>query len=296
VQNSTDDKTPPLQWDDVRFFVELARQGSLSGAARVLGVEHSTVARRVQGLESSLGLRLFDRLPRNWPLTTEGETLLAHAQRLEAEALAFSRAALGASAVGGTVRLSVPPVFGSHFLMPRLAAQNRRWAGISLDLTGEARDADLHRGEVDLAVRLARPRQPGLAARRLGELGYGLYASMAWHGRAEADRVFLGYGASLRDVPQQRLLERLAAGRPFTLTANDLATLHQACRAGLGLAMLPHFLARTDPALILIDDAQPGPRRQVWLVVHPDVRRSPRVQLIADVLADVVRNGADSLV
>ncbi|MDF3839137.1 LysR family transcriptional regulator [Cupriavidus basilensis] len=284
-----------MDWDDVRYFLALARQRSLSGAARVLHVEHSTVARRVQGLETRLGVRLFDRLPRSWPLTAEGEALLAHAGRMEEEALAFGRAALGAGALTGTVRLSVPPVFGSHFLVPRLAALRHQWQGIVLDLTGEARAADLHRGEADLAVRLSRPQEPGLAARKLGDMGYGLYGSHGWIGKRPEAWVFLGYGAPLREVPQQRWLARLAGERPFALHANDLATLHHGCRAGLGLAVLPHFLARDDPALFAMGEADAALQRGIWLAVHPDVRRSPRVRAVADALAMAVREAAGSL-
>ncbi len=296
MQNSTEQGGLPLDWDDVRYFLALARQRSLSGAARVLHVEHSTVARRVQGLETRLGVRLFDRLPRSWPLTAEGEALLAHASRMEEEALAFGRAALGASTLEGTVRLSVPPVFGSHFLVPRLAALRPQWQGIVLDLTGEARAADLHRGEADLAVRLSRPQQPGLAARKLGEMGYGLYGGHGWVGLPQDAWVFLGYGESLREVPQQRWLERLAGERPFVMHANDLATLHQGCRAGLGLAVLPHFLARDDPALFGMMPPDAALRRDIWLAVHPDVRRSPRVRAVAEALAKAVQEASGSLI
>jgi DNA-binding transcriptional LysR family regulator len=101
-------------WDDVRFFLAVARDGSLSGAARTLKVEHSTVARRVGALEANLGVRLFDRLPRSWTLTSEGEALIAPAQGLEHEAVAFSRAATSATSLQGTVRISAPPVFATN--------------------------------------------------------------------------------------------------------------------------------------------------------------------------------------
>lgn len=158
-----------LQWDDIRYFLELARTGSLSGAARRLGVEHSTVARRVEALERSLGIRLFDRLPKAWSLTPEGETLVTQAGRLDNEALAFSRAALGVSSLQGTVRVSAPPVLAGHFLAPRLATTRARWQNIDLELIGESRDANLARGEADLAIRMSRPTAPGLAARCIGK-------------------------------------------------------------------------------------------------------------------------------
>lgn len=281
-----------LSWDDVRYFLELARQGSLSGAARVLAVEHSTVGRRVSALEQRIGIRLFDRLPKSWTLTQEGETLLEHARRIEDEALAFSRASIGASALHGIVRLSAPPVFVSHFVVPRLPVLRRRWPGITLDIVGEAREANLFRREADLALRLSRPEAPGLAARSLADMGYGLYCSPAWLARPSGQWEFLGYDDSLRDTPQQQWLQRLAAARPFALRSNDLAALHQACRAGLGIAVLPHFLAHGDAALAAVPDHACPVSRRIWMVLHPDVRRSPRVKAVADGLAELCRDNA----
>lgn len=277
-----------MQWDDVRYFLELARQGSLSGASRRLAVEHSTVARRVESLEQALGVRLFDRLPRGWTLTAEGETLAAQAKGLENEAIAFSRAALGVSSLQGTVRISAPPITASHFLVPRLASLRADWPGVDLEIIGESRDANLLHGEADLALRLSRPTAPGLAARAVGRIGYGLYAVPGYTARLPADWVFLGYDRSLSQVPQQTWLDGIANGRRFVLRSNDLAALYQACRAGLGIAALPHFLGRPDNGLKQLDGYEAPTARRVWLVVHPDVRRSPRVRAVADSLAAMI--------
>ncbi|WP_317201850.1 LysR family transcriptional regulator [Janthinobacterium sp.] len=285
MQNSPD-RSP--QWDDIRVFLALAREDSLSGAARALGVEHSTVARRVDALEQVLGLRLFDRLPRGWRLTPEGETLCAQAQRIEEEALAFGRAAAGASALRGTVRISAPPVLASHFLAPRLGPLRQRWPGIALELIGEARDANLTRREADLALRLTRPSAPGLLARAIGEMGFGLYATPDWLRRAPDEWEFLGYDESFRQTPQEQWLQGCAGARPFALRANDLATLHQGARAGLGVALLPHFLGAGDAALRRVPGVDCPTRRKLWLVMHPDLRRSPRVRAVADAVAEAV--------
>jgi len=277
-----------LAWDDIRFFVAVAREGSLSGAARQLRVEHSTVARRVGALESHIGVRLFDRLPRSWALTEEGEALLAPAERLEQEVLAFARAAAANTADQGTVRVSAPPAFASHFIVPLWAAQADRWPGIALDIVGELRSANLQRRDADIAIRFMRPTEPGLAVRRLGELAFRLYAAPVWLTRAEPDWRFLGYSDSPGNVPHQQLLAELAGARPFVLRSNDLTALHNACRGGLGLAMLPDFMARDDAALVEVPGEGRPVMREVWSVVHPDVRRSPRVRAVADALAEMV--------
>lgn len=288
--------SPSLAWDDVRFFVAVAREGSLSGAARRLSVEHSTVARRVAALEARIGVRLFDRMPRSWVLTSEGEALLAPAERLESEALAFGRAATAATNMQGTVRVSAPPAFASHFLVPQLAGQADRWPGITLDVVGEVRTANLHRQEADLALRFMRPDEPGLATRKLGELSFRLYASPVWLARPEGEWRFLGYGEPLGDVPHQQRLAGIAGERPFVLRSNDLGALHQACRGGLGFAMLPSFLARADSGLVEVPGAGRPVLREIWSVIHPDVSRSARVRLMADLIAEVVQANAAVLV
>ncbi|MCW3481031.1 LysR family transcriptional regulator [Neisseriaceae bacterium JH1-16] len=299
MQNSTDasaaTRPDDIAWDDVRYFLALARLGSLSAAARALAVEHSTVSRRVGALETRIGLRLFDRLPRSWQLTDEGRALLEPAQRIEAEALAFSRAALGMTALQGTVRLSAPPVLASQFLMPLLAAQRQRWPGIVLDLVGEVRAANLHRRDADLAIRLSRPDEPGLVARRLGSMGYGLYGSRRWLETPRADWALLGYGEALQGGPHQAWLADYAGTTPCVLVANDFATLHQACRAGLGVTVLPHFIARGDPELVVLDEGAAPMQRDIWLAVHPDVRRSPRVQRIAELIVAIIEEQAERL-
>lgn len=278
-----------FDWDDIRYFVELARQGKLSATARVLDVEHSTVARRIGMLETRLGVRLFDRLPKRWVLTVDGEELLAQARKVEDEALAFARAGAGAATLRGVVRLSAPPTFANVFLVPRLAAARARWPAITLEIIGEVRQADLYRGEADLALRMSRPEQGGLAARPLAQTGYGLYAAPGWFERPAEEWEFIGYGESMKETPQQTWLAKFVAGRPYAFWTNDAAAMLAACRAGLGVAVLPHFLGRGDPMLVLHPDHAQVLSRPLWLAVHPDVRRSPRVTLMAELLAEVLQ-------
>ncbi|MBM2772682.1 LysR family transcriptional regulator [Burkholderia territorii] len=301
-----------MNWDDLPYFLAVMRGGSLSAAARALQVQHSTVARRIDALESAIGIRLFDRLPRGWPPTDEGLHLAEHAARVEADVHAFARAAQGAAALDGVVRVSASPVFASHFLAPRLARALRAWPALRIDLMGEMQAANLYAREADLAVRLSRPTEPGLAARRLGTMRFALCASPDWAAAPPDTWAFLGYDDALAQMPQQQWLERFAAGRRFAFIANDLAALHRACVAGAGVALLPRFLVDTsatdadagagtpplpsDPSLpraAALVELTSVPRcdveREIWLVVHPDVRRSPRVQRVADAIADAVR-------
>ena len=285
-----------IDWDDVRIFLALARAGSLTGAARSLRVEHTTVARRIGQLEQSLGLHLFDRLPRGWILTSEGEQLAGRAAQMEEQAHEFMREAADGVQLSGTVRLSASPSVGQEFLLPRLCAIHQRWSSVTLELVVETRVAILSRREADLALRIGRPHDPGLAARLLGNMSYGLYCRPGYtEGRSEADWRFVAYDDSLAHTPEHQWLESLRGSRGYALRANTLALQRDAVRMGLGLAVLPHFMAAGDALLERLPyDAGPPPR-EIWLVVHPDVRRSPRVRLIADLLVEVVTGGADVL-
>lgn len=272
-----------MDWDDLRYFVALARLGSLSAAARALKSDHTTVARRVARLEAALGLKLFDRLPRGYVLTAEGSAFAGRAQPVEAAVLALHRFADGQSpAVAGRVRISAPPAFASQWLSPRLSPLPERFPALVIDLVGETGAANLARHEADLAIRLSLPSGDGLVVRRLGDLAYGLYGARDYvAATAEARRVFLGYDESLEGVPQQQWVGAVADGRPFVFQTNDLATLLSATRAGMGLAALPHALAQAWPELVCVKDA-PAARRPLWLVVHPDLRRAPRVRAVMD--------------
>lgn len=282
-----------MNWDDVRIFVALVRAQSLSLAARTLQVEHSTVARRMDSLEKALGVRLFDRLPRGWQLTPEGEQLFARAERMEETAHEFQREAAEGLALSGTVRLSASPALSSMFLVPQFALRREKWAAINLEIIGETRVASLTRREADLAIRIGKPQEQGLAARLLCGMSYGLYAHSAYVARhAASEWQFIGYDDSLRHAPEQQWLETFAQGRPFAFRSNSLAALHEATRGGLGVAVLPHFLAASDPLLAELDVAEGPQTRELWLVIHPDVRRSPRVRMIADLVCDIMAASA----
>ena len=284
-----------MQWEDVRYFLALAVEGSLSGAARALKVEHSTVGRRVETLEAALELRLFDRLARGWQLTADGEAMLRLAERMQEEAFAFERAALGAASLRGTVRMSAPPSVASLFLVPQIAARRERWSGIELEIVGEMRDVNLSQREADLALRMGRPQQSGLVVRALGKIGFGLYAEASYAQRREEEWEFLGFDESLRQAPHQQWLENYAGRRRFALRSNDLVALQGAARTGLGIACLPHYHARGDTALVPIP-VQPGPpSREAWLVLHADVRRSPRVRAIADLVSEIFTDAKELL-
>jgi DNA-binding transcriptional LysR family regulator len=270
-------------WDDLRFFLALTEAGTLSAAAQATGVRHTTVARRIDALEAALGARLFDRFPKGWSLTATGIALLPHARRMGDDMDAFQRAASGHAALAGSVCISAPPAIATHVLAPRLAPALRGFPGIEIDLRGEIRQADLTRREADIALRFKRPTAPGMAVRLLTEIGYSLAASASYLAeRAPEHWEFMGYDALQGDSPQQQWLESLRGARRYCLRSNDQATLAQAAAAGAGVAVLPDYLLLPSSALVRID-TQPCPvRRQLWMLMHEDVRRAAPVRAVAD--------------
>jgi len=159
-----------LDWNDFRVFLSVARAGTLSGAARLMGVDQSTMSRRLAALESSAGARLFDRTPDGYLLTAAGEAVRGRVEDLESGALGIERQLLGHDArPTGPVRLASSDSFASWFLVPRLAGLFADYPGISLQLVAGNQAVNLSRREADISLRLSKPQEPNLIARRLGE-------------------------------------------------------------------------------------------------------------------------------
>lgn len=278
-----------MDWEDVRVFLALAEQGSLSAAARRLDVDHTTVARRLAALEATLGVRLADRLPRAVSLTEAGRRFAARAAGMRDEAFALQRLARGLDAAeGGAVRVSAPPVFARVVVAPRLGELRRRHPGIVLDLIADQAFADLDRSEADLALRLSRPEPRGLIGRKLGEMRFGVYAAPDYLERPPAAWEFVAHDRMPPELPQEAWLEEFRDGRPVTFRSNDNGILAAAARAGVGVALLPRYLAEAEPGLVALNPGRPLPSREIWLAVHDDVRRAPRVRAVIDFLAEAV--------
>lgn len=278
-----------MDWNNLKFFLALAETGSLSRASEKLRVDHSTVARRIDMLERELGLRLVDRLSRSWRLTAEGERVRDCARTIDAGMTDIVRFAKGVDrSPDRVVRVNGPPTFLSGFLAPRLMPLQAEVPGLRIELVGEARQVSLAKGESDLVIRQARPREKAVVARRLATVVFGLFGSRDYLAKCgEGARDFLGYDDSLDHLPQQRWLRMLAGDRELALRSNDLANLLTATRAGLGLAVLPCIMTRDMPELVGVPTRLPALTRELWLLFHRDVGRVPAVRAVIDRISAV---------
>jgi DNA-binding transcriptional LysR family regulator len=284
-----------MDWQDIRYFRALAESGSLSAASRVLGVEHTTIARRVGALEAALDVRLFDRLPRGWRLTEEGRELLPFAENVAQSASSFERRALGSAGLSGTVRISAPPVLVTHFLIQRLSALTEEHPDICVELSADRREANLLRGDAEVVLRIgAVDVPPGLVVRPLGRVGYGLYGTRSVLTRNESARTFVGFDDTMRGTAHKQWLEAHTGGARVTFRSNDLFAHYQAARAGLGIALLPHFMLAPGDGLLPFGSVTTF-ERDLSLIVHPDLRRSARVTAVTRHLRQVIQSSAEQL-
>ncbi len=284
-----------FEWSDLRVLTTVHRTGSLSAAAGVLRIDQTTVGRRLSALEAALGARLFHRGRDGLRITRAGDEVLAFAGRMEEEALALERAVQGRDrAASGPVRLTTLESFGSRFLAPRLGALRAKHPGVVLDVHTDNRSLSLTRREADLAVRYRRPEQPGLLARRVGALAYAAYASPAYLAAAGRPRrpadlarhAVLGYDDELAANPEARWLASLVGPAGVAGRSNSVGALAAAAAAGAGIAALPCFVGDADAGLERV--LPPAVTRDVWLVVHPELRDVGRVRAVMEFVSEAV--------
>jgi DNA-binding transcriptional LysR family regulator len=284
-----------VDWEDIRHFLAVAQSGTLSGAARDLKVDHATVSRRLAALEAALDVRLVDRLPRSCRLTAAGQQVLERAKDMEAGAHGIARLAQAAHArLAGRVSLSAPPVLVTHLLVEHLARFRADYPDIRLSLSAQGQQISLSRREADVAVRLVRPDEAGSVTRKVGTMGFDLYAHRSYAHLAEPERwQFIAFDQAFADMPQQQWLLGIAGERPVACELNHISEHLIAVRAGVGVAGLPRFIGDGDRDLVRIGGEVPPFARDIWLLVHRDLRGSPPVRAVMDFVAGVISEHLD---
>lgn len=272
----------------MRHVLALARHRSLSATARALGVNHATVARRVAALEGALGRVLFDRRADGYALTADGQAVVEAAAPMEAAALAVLGRLDQGGGLSGVVRLTATRAMADAFVAPRLGELARLHPGIEIELVTGSRAFSLARREADLALRLGRPVDSSLRGRRVGRVRHRFYAAERWRD-CPHEAPLIGFDADSANVPEAAWLERFAAGRRFALRSDSWITQAAAAAAGLGVALLPDYLAAGFAALQPLDLGAVPPDAELWLLVRPDLAAVPRVRAVADALTVMCR-------
>ena len=281
-----------MEWDDVRIFLSLVRAGSVRAAAAKAGVSHATVARRVEAFELRLGVKLFDRLPSGYVLTTAGEDLIAVAENVENELDALQRRLVGRDRrLAGVIRVTMVDVVATHLLMPDLARFNELYPDTELDVVISYEALDLTRREADIAIRFAKKPPDHLIGHRLATVANAAYATHEYLDRSDlaapSSAAWIGFGSPLpfpKWVKQSDYPHIPARGN-----FDSMLLQLEAARCGMGIANLPCFLGDPDPALNRLPPGEPRPAGyDLWLLRHRDTRSTARLRAFSEFIADAM--------
>ena len=283
-----------FDWQLVPSFLAAHEQGSLLGAARILGISQPTVGRHVALLESQLGTPLFERTGRGLIATPAAQRLAGAARAMEAGAQSLLRSAQQSHAtLSGSIRLSASQPVACHLLPSLLATMRRELPGIQVELVSSNAVSDLLRREADIAIRMVRPTQSSLVARRIGQVRLAACAHRAYltrRGTPHQPEDLLQHDLVGNDRVGDILRGFAALGHPvppeqFAFRTDDLIAYWQAVRAGLGIGFVATYLLKEDPDIVQVLPHLPLPALPVWLTVHREIRSSRRIRAVYDFLA-----------
>lgn len=286
-----------IDWTDLRYFAAVSRAGSLAGAARALGVNHSTVFRRINSLESTLAVKLFERGRDGYVLTAEGEEMMATALGVEESITALDRRMAGKDyRLSGSIRVTTTETIASTLLEPHLRDFHEAYPGIQVELVISNEFFSLSKRDADIALRPTRNPPEELVGRRLAGLAWAVYGATRYlahrsRPRRTADLAKHDHVAgddSLSHLEVTRWLRRRVPDARIVLRSNSVAALCGAARAGLGLAVLPCFLADPHTDLVRVLGPVAELDSELWLLTHGDLRHTARVRAFMEFVGQSV--------
>ena len=279
-----------MDWDDLRFALAVSETGSLTAAARRLGVNHTTVLRRVNGLEGKLGVRLFERLATGYVPTVAGTEALEVAGALGATVDSLER-----RLAGQDLRLSGPlrvTTVDTNLIMPHLAAFRAEHPDVTIDLVAASAMANLTRRDADVAVRSANDVPETLVGRRICDVAFAVYGATP---EARLDKgPWIGLDESLAETAIAGWLRKLPPSATFSCRVDSMSAAREAVRHGLGLALMPCYIGDPTPGLVRLAPV-PEVRPGLWLLTHEDLRRTARVRAFLDFLGRRLAGDRDLL-
>ncbi|MBD2810150.1 LysR family transcriptional regulator [Xenorhabdus sp. Vera] len=290
-----------LIWDDIRVFLAVCRAGTITGAAEFLGVGIATISRKIERIEAFFGMPLFLRHQAGYRLTEDGAELLEKAKCMEDAANSLLVEADMHSEISGKVRIATTEILANNLIIPNLINFHRNYPDLALELISDIHTVNLHRRDADLALRIIRPERGHVTVRQLGILGFGLYGSADYLATTSfgGDRdkyenyFFIGWTDEQSQLPAFKWIEQKLKGRPLSIATTSLSAQISAVKAGLGLAVLPHFVANEEGFISVSSEL--GIDQPIWLVIQADLAHSPRIRKVADFLSDIVFLNRDNL-
>ncbi len=290
-----------MDWDDLRFFLAVARKGSIRSASVELSVNHSTVLRRINAFEEKLSVRLFERLPTGYVLTSTGEEMVESAQRIEDEVVKLDRQVIGRDTqLSGVLRVTMPLVLATHLLAPEFSAFSTAYPGIKLELAASDEEFNLKKREADVAIRITPNPPEYLVGRKILRPAKGIYASHTYmkpHDPVHHPEKMNWIGWEDAVEHPQWVKDSPFPISPIRHQAESLLVQLESVKAGMGLAMLPCFIADQVPSLFRLHlfplaEASCG---DLWILTHKDLRATARVRVFVDFMLNVLDRHRDLL-
>lgn len=290
-----------MNWNDLKIFLEVSRSERLTEAAKRLGMDASTVSRRIHKLEEELSVQLFKRTTEGHKLSQDGKRLIESARYMEQNAqLALDAMQLNHGQNEGKVRLGVTEAFGNYFIAPNLLALQQNFPDIQLDLLQFARDVKISRNEAEIAIAVEKPKSTSMIVSKLTDYSLGLYASKALAEQVNANNnleelPWVGYVDNLLFTEQLAYFKQVATNVSPQFQSTSIIGQYTAIKSGLGIGILPCFLADQDHKLVRIQAETINLIRTFWLVTHPEIKRITRVNTVWQYLKQLAERKQDLL-
>lgn len=279
-----------MNWENIRFFVAIARSGTLSGAAKALDVDQATVSRRLMSLEGELGSKLIERLPREARLTAQGQIILAEALEIEACTFKIKRMSVANKEKREKVTISAPPVLARHFFATNMLKLSQELPQVLISILSDVHFVSLSRLEADLAVRLSPGVKDTDIIKKIGKMDFALYAASNYcHLKSPELWEFIAYPERVTNFEHKQWLDKIIGDKRVLCEMADLSHQYETVCSGVGVAGLPCFLADKDKRLVKLEVDETMLSLDIWIAKHPDRRNDPLVVHASNAIAIILK-------
>lgn len=288
-----------MDWDDIRYYLAVARHGSIRGASNHLSVNPSTVSRRIDAYEKKIGVRLFERLPSGYALTKTGQDMMISAELIENEIASLDRRVTGRDAeLNGKLRVTLPAPLATHLLMQDIAEFEQKYPHINIELHTSYDVLNLSKREADIAIRITDHPAEHLIGKKVANLSFSTYASIDYitkHDLKNSPQNAQWIQHTCSESSTDWIDKSIFKQAPIKHLMSDPAVVFQAVKSGMGIAKLACFMADADPDLQRIDDIESNDYSDIWLLSHKDLRSTARVKVFIDFMTEAFKQHQQKL-